>query len=141
MSFFGNRKKRSDAGIRRKEQVDEDVMISFRLHTERDADVIKLYSDLRDQGYSKREIFVNALLEASGSPNQPMRNSDLDADDVVKRLNTLFEQMQLLIGERYDDLKGAENKPNSKIGRKQREFIQNMMGGFNDDLNDEEIEE
>lgn len=146
--MIGGRRQRKDAGVRRKiEETPEDVMISFRLQPAlsedepRDQMLIDYYNWLRDQNWSKKDIFAGALEAArtqTWSPSSTHGVAGLTAQELNQRFSSLLSQIREIVEERLADLQISQAVPRTtkKASSEERQIFRKMLVGFMGDDDD-----
>lgn len=127
------RKRRSDAGVRRKPNTEYDEIITFRINRVTDKIAWELIEHYQKQNpnLTYRELFLWALLNASGtaeapSNGLPQQSLEWLRDEIINHLET----HQLVVAASSDD---NEGRPTKKVSKDDKNFFKTLFSGFADD--------
>lgn len=111
------------------------VVISFRLHpsSDEEAKAIEIVKRLQNEGWTNRQIFTSALLEADGYKPEMFRDSKVVTQSAMVRILEEFagDIIQELKGVSYQDSNSVSNKKSSPFGDDEDENVaHNLAKGF-----------
>lgn len=130
------RKRRSDAGKKREGTPSvPDVHVTFRINPERDEQVWLLYQNYIDQGYKPRDIFLWALLNASGVPTEGMKAPNNGLPKAA--LEWLRDELTGFLQEHKLVVSAPSDERGSTISKDDKKYLKALLGGFSD-LGDDE---
>lgn len=129
------RKPRSDKGVKRPgTPTVPDVNISLRMNPQTDRIAYEQYLHFREQGFSARQIFLSALIHASGNlengmvaPTNGLPEQSLRwlRDELINYLET----HQMVVAAGTED----EGRPTKKVSKDDKNFFRTLFNGFSDD--------
>ena len=124
------RRKRKDAGTRRDGTPSvPDVHVTFRINPERDEQVWLLYQNYLDQGYKPRDIFLWALLNASGIPTEGAKtpNNGLPKAALEWLRDELIGYLQT------NQLVVTAPEHRQEVSKDDQKYLQALLGGYASD--------